>query len=1078
MPANAADDLPELPAAVEDRLYEILFGAAPDEQAGLLDRLLTDHPGCRDALNRRLRSMTAGFGLLDRAGRQLSAAPTPSHIGPYRICELLGQGGFGVVYRAEQLEPVRRVVALKVLHPRRFDERSQWRFQTERQTLARMEHRNIAQMLDAGSTPDGLLFFAMEFVDGEPITSWCDHHRRDIEARLELFLAVCGAVQHAHQRGVVHRDLKPGNILVKTEGDTPVAKVIDFGVAKVLETDEVDALATRDGALIGTPAYMSPEQAAGQPVDIRTDVYALGVLLYELLAGGLPFPAENFDGKGIAEVARVVREDEPRRMTTTAQANEVGLDRAAASRGASPTALLAVLRGDLEWVVRRAMAKDPEQRYASVAGLIDDIAAYRRREPVSAREPEALYLLRRFVARHRLAVSVSTAIAVAILVVFVVLVRLLDEIDSARRTAVERGDAAEINGYAAHLAAANAALAAGDMLNARHHLDDAAPRHRGWEWRYLAGQCETSLVAIECPDGRRCRGVVWLDERRLCVLYLDGTVEVRDGDDGTLLAQPITLDGEFQDVCFDRSREHLVATVRRFSQVVAIDTRSWQTTALFDITQAAAEDYSGIRALTMAPDDRTVAISDNTGSVTLLDVDGERPPRLLCRTRPFAAGLSFTPDGERLVFGTMAGWIEVHRVADGELLSEVFLDVEGVRALALDAEGTAAYAATGLRLNKVDLVTGEIVARVPTTIEIRGLHRSADGRAVYGTGGWWTGRVTAWSAHTLELVGRYNGHRRGTLGLDQSPDGSRLATVSFDSARIWPARPARFCVQLSAGNHANDLAVARDGTEFCAVSRDGTVCVWDARTCELAYERACEARLYGCELTAKMLYVGGDRLLAIDRETDAIAEGRQPGFVTGRMCLDTDRRFLAASKLHGGAVCIWSVPELEIVHELELPVADRVEFDPASRCFLFSGRDGRLRSISPESGEVVVRPGDAGWDTLALRGGALAWGMQPLVYRFEADEALRALSPEVDVNSAVFSPDLQRLVTGSTDSLVRFWNPQGAELIVLDDAPKVLTELAFALGGERLVGLSQIQGAECYLMVWGTDAIGPKPAGR
>ncbi|MCA8974927.1 MAG: protein kinase [Planctomycetes bacterium] len=1068
-PADPEDDLPELPTAVEERLFEILFGHADDEQAALLDRLRAEHPACRDSLDRRLRSMTAGMGLLDRAGSQLREAPLPSRIGPYHIRDLLGEGGFGVVYRAEQLEPVRRVVALKVLHPRRLDERSLWRFQTERQTLARMGHRNISQIHDAGTTPDGLLFFAMEFVDGEPITRWCDRRRYGIDARLALFLEVCAAVQHAHQRGVVHRDLKPGNILVKAEGETAVPKVIDFGVAKIIDADEVDPLATREGAMIGTPAYMSPEQAAGGPVDTRTDVYALGVLLYELLAGDLPFAAERFDGVGIAEVARVVREEEPRRMSTAASAGAAGIDGVCVARGTRLAALLGALRGDLEWVVRRAMAKDPELRYASVAGLIADVERSRRREPVAAREPEALYLLRRFVTLHRLAVGVSAAIAVALAVVFVALVDLLDEVEAARQTAVERGDAAELNGYAAHLAAANAALESGDLPNAIRHLDDAPPRHRGWEWRYLASQCDTSLADISSRPGHMPKSVVWLDDERLILLYFDGSVEIRDADAGVLLEQPIALVGGFQEVCHDSRRRMLVAIVDTYRSVIAIDTRSWQQTLLFDAVPVGSGNDHHIRSVTMAPDDRTVAISANSGSVMLLDARGERPPLHLCRTRLHASAMAFTPDGEHLVLATMSGFLEVRRVEDGVLEREVFLDAEGVSAMTIDPGGLIAYATSGLSLYKVDLASGEVLIRTPTAIEITNLRRAADGTTIFGVGGWWTGRVTVWSAQTLELVGRHNGHRRGVLAVEQSPDGSRIATASFDGTRVWSRQPMRFARQLPAGNHANDLAVADDGAAFCAVSRDGTLRIWDARTCALLQEVVCGCRLFGCELTRDSAYVGGDRVFALDRATGDLREGQKPGYATARMCLDASGRFLASTRLNGGRACIWRVPELEVVHDLEVPVLDRVVFDERAGRFLFSASDGRLRAIDPETGDVAAEPGNAGWSALAVRGEALASGQQPLQYRLQADAPLRVLSAELEVTAVAFSPDMQRIVTGSPDSLVRFWNPQGTELLVLDDAPKMVAELAFALSGQRLVALSHIQGAECYVMVWGAE---------
>ncbi|MCR9248649.1 MAG: serine/threonine protein kinase, partial [bacterium] len=386
------DGLPSLPAAVEDRLYEILLDHPLELRGPELDALLVHHPECRDAILRRAAAMTAGNAILDRARHPLTSAadpalaepPLPQRIGDYEITGLLGEGGFGTVYRAQQHQPVERTVALKVLHPRRLDERSRWRFLAERQTLARMQHPNIAQMFDAGSTTDGLHYFAMELVDGQPLTRWCDDRRLSLDDRLELFAQVCSAVEHAHQRGVVHRDLKPSNVLVQADDGRGVPKVIDFGIAKVLETEDGSTLATRDGALIGTPGYMSPEQAASQPVDTRTDVYALGVLLYELLTSDLPFRRSRLLGN-VAEVARIVREEDPRRLSTAARQADTGLDEIAVARNSSAGRLLRDLQGDLEWIVRRALAKQPDQRYASVSEFLADIDRFRRLEPVSAR---------------------------------------------------------------------------------------------------------------------------------------------------------------------------------------------------------------------------------------------------------------------------------------------------------------------------------------------------------------------------------------------------------------------------------------------------------------------------------------------------------------------------------------------------------------------------------------------------------------------------------------------------------------------------------------------------------------------
>ncbi|MSU51315.1 MAG: serine/threonine protein kinase [Opitutus sp.] len=350
------------------------------------------------------------------AGSDASDAPTAlspaqpaevagARIGHYKLIKELGEGGCGTVYLAEQEEPVRRRVALKVIKLGMDTKEVIARFGAEQQVLAMMDHPNIAKVFDAGTTASGRPFFVMELVHGVPITTFCDEKKLPTAARLELFAQVCHAVQHAHQKGIIHRDLKPSNILVALHDDAPVPKVIDFGIAKTTGGRITNETAfTAVGQFIGTPAYMSPEQAqlSGVDVDTRSDIYSLGVLLYELLTGRTPFDAAELIKVGLDEIRRHIREvDPPRPSTRLSTLHGEALLAAAQHRQISPPKLLTHLRGDVDWIVMRCLEKDRARRYETANSLADDIRRHLASEPVSASPPSTAYRFQKLVRRNR-----------------------------------------------------------------------------------------------------------------------------------------------------------------------------------------------------------------------------------------------------------------------------------------------------------------------------------------------------------------------------------------------------------------------------------------------------------------------------------------------------------------------------------------------------------------------------------------------------------------------------------------------------------------------------------------------------
>jgi tetratricopeptide (TPR) repeat protein len=375
----------------------------------------------------------------------------------------------GEVWLAEQTEPVRRQVALKVIKLGMDSAQVVVRFEAERQALALMDHPTIATVFDGGTTPQGRPYFAMEYVRGEPITVYCDRHRLDVAARLDLFIRVCEGVQHAHQKGVIHRDLKPSNVLVTILDDRAVPKIIDFGVAKATARQLTErTLFTELGVLIGTPEYMSPEQAemSGLDIDTRADIYALGVLLYELLTGTLPFDREGLRRAGLAEMQRVIREEEPllpsKRVTQLGPASGA----AAKNRQTEVRRLVSELRGDLDWIAMRALEKDRTRRYGTATDLANDVRRYLQHEPVAAGPPSAAYRARKFVQRHRAGVA-AAALLLVLLAGFAVAMGI-----QAERVRRERDRANQEAARANREAAAAAAVA--DFLTGLFRVSDPA----------------------------------------------------------------------------------------------------------------------------------------------------------------------------------------------------------------------------------------------------------------------------------------------------------------------------------------------------------------------------------------------------------------------------------------------------------------------------------------------------------------------------------------------------------------------------------------------------------------------------
>jgi WD40 repeat protein len=486
--------------------------------------------------------------VFERADSTIAEVPhsgDPANIGRYKILQKIGEGGCGVVYMAEQEEPVRRRVALKVIKLGMDTEQVVARFEAERQALALMDHPNIARVFDAGATETGRPYFVMELVKGIPVTRYCDENMLSTVTRLSVFIQICQAVQHAHQKGIIHRDIKPSNILVADHDGVPVPKIIDFGIAKATSdvrlTDKT--LFTALEQFIGTPAYMSPEQAklSGLDIDTRSDIYSLGVLLYELLTGKTPFDSERFLEAGLDGIRRIIREEDPpkpsTRLSTLDRAEQTAL---AKRRRSEPPKLLGMIRGDLDWIVMKCLEKDRTRRYETANGLATDLQRHLNDEAVMARPPDAAYRLQKALSRHRFLFLATGAVAVTLLLGVgvstwqAIRARHAEaEKEQERRQALENEDRALSLLYASDMLAAQQAIAGGRLDQARKLLKRQLPSpgqrdRRGFEWFYYTHETEGQQAAVLFQQSRPFTGFAVSPDGKMVALRDPEEIKIFD----------------------------------------------------------------------------------------------------------------------------------------------------------------------------------------------------------------------------------------------------------------------------------------------------------------------------------------------------------------------------------------------------------------------------------------------------------------------------------------------------------------------------------------------------------------------
>lgn len=734
-------------------------------------------------------------------------------IGHYKLLELIGQGGFGLVYMAEQLEPVRRQVALKVLKLGMDSQEVIARFEAERQALAMINHPNVARVFDAGTTDSGRPYFVMELVPGRSITEYCDENRLTARERLELFIPVCLAVQHAHQKGIIHRDLKPSNILVVTQDGRPVPKIIDFGIAKAIEQPlTARTLFTRFGRMVGTPAYMSPEQSelSGLDVDTRSDIYSLGVVLYELLTGKPPLEPERLQKAALVEMQRIIQEEEPLRPSLRIDTLGDESRSVAERRRTDPQKLGHLLSGDLDWIIMKTLEKDRQRRYPTASALAEDIERHLHEQPVSAGPPRLSYRMRKFARRHRrTVVAVSLGLVflwIGFLVATAGFLKARQERDRAisaeQHSERERGlalqeaqrarwrEARERKlAYASDMSLAKAATDSGDLgrtltLLRQHHPPAGQPDLREWEWCYLWKQCQSDAVATLYRHSNAIYQVS---------ISPDGQELALGGFDGALLVMDLAS-RQLRSRLQDSGPPCQVQYLPRDMALAASDgqgrMRLWQTGPTIQ-SQVLQGPTNRVCAMTLSRDGSKLAAVEGSGRLWIWDVPS-RSVQTNCQIFPFgylhSRGLLFSDPPKQLWVGSLDGMVNSLDLATGKLLQP--------------------YQAHG----------GIITA----------LALSPDKRHLASGAGFLESTIRVWDLANNVRRNELEGHRAWISALAYSPDGTLLASASADQTiRVWNTENHQLVHTLRGHLHEVwTLAFTPDGRMLVSGSKDGTVHLW------------------------------------------------------------------------------------------------------------------------------------------------------------------------------------------------------------------------------------------------------------
>jgi WD40 repeat protein len=983
------------------------------------------------------------------AGLRVSEQPG-DRIGRYRLIERVGEGGGGIVYLAEQEEPVRRRVALKILKLGMDTQSFVTRFEAERQALAMMDHPNIARVLDAGATDRGRPFFVMEFVSGQRLSDYCELRQLTLRQRLELFIPVCQAVQHAHQKGVIHRDLKPSNILVTEHEGTALPKVIDFGIAKATGQGmaELGGL-TSMNHLLGTPAYMSPEQLemGRQDIDTRSDIYSLGVILYELLTGQPPF---ELTGADLETMRRLVREVDPPRPSTRIT-NILDRGKELAVRQPSREEFAAI-RGDLNWIVMKCLEKDRRRRYDTANGVATDIRRHLENEPVSARPPSRFYRLQKIVRRHRLVFAAVGAVALILVAAVVVASQLALRATRAeqaqnRLRGVAEAEAAQsrqllIRRYVAEgngLAEENRVALGLPWMVAALQLEAGDPRREADERLRIAQTLEGAPeLRLNLSQGKSVNCVALSSDGRFIATGSDdGIVRISDVDSGGEIGTNLALPGDVGAVCFSPDDTRLAAADVR-GRVRVWNARSGEP--LTPMLQASDFDESSVAdarpwlnsAVSFSADGKLLLMAYGSKSAQLRDAATGRIVREFTH-QDVVYHATFSADGKYVVTSSKDGTARVWDVVSGNPAAPPMEHTGRVVWAQFSSDGKKVLTMRDRHYVQLwDWRNAQRLAReIPRRSELYHASLSADGTTILTTS--WSGYAHLYDASTGRMMRQFQ-QQGGLVDAAFSPDGLYVATACEDgNAWLWNADDATdHPLALPQGNHIQELAFSADGRRLAIAGRGGRARVWDL------FPPPHEARrVPGASVDWVDFDHAGRRMLVLSSGPPGLgifesSTGKQLG----------------------------SVP-------LKSKEVRRTRFSPNDRRILAFGRGPEVLILDSDSGGEVIPPlsyegrlEDASWSPDGNR--ILIAGEKGVqICAAENGKLILSVATSDGIRAAQISPDATKLATGNEEGTVQFWElPSGERL----GAPLVIGptihQIEFSPDGKDLAIASDAPGGE------------------
>jgi len=994
-------------------------------------------------------------------------------IGRYELLEPIGEGGMGLVYLAEQQEPVKRNVALKIVKLGMDTKQVVARFETERQTLALLAHPNIAHVFDAGTTDTGRPYFVMEYVEGRSITKYCDEHKLSVEQRLELFQQVCEGVHHAHQKGILHRDLKPSNILVSIHGDRAVPKIIDFGIAKAITqpllTEKTSY--TEHGQLLGTPEYMSPEQAemAYQDVDTRSDIYSLGVLLYELLAGATPFDAKRLRKGGIDHIQQVICQEEPRtpsaRLTSLGDKGEAIAER----RRTQIITLTRRLHRELEWIPMKAMRKDRSRRYRSASELSDDIQNYLTGAPLIAGPESNVYRARKFVHKH------AGFVASAALVAVVIVLGLITSTAFSFKAEKARGEEAA--------ARAEAEQARDEEVALREQVEQALARAEKAE-------------AIAEENAEKYRRSLYVNSIQLAdAKYREGNI----GNARTLLEScPVDLRGwEWDRVnhVLDHSMMSFVATGGHVNSVALSPDgkrlvtghsgralRVWDITTGKELTSLSGAHTGYLSQVEFSPDGKQFVSGDSSGEIKVWDAADVDKAITLINHGNYIFSVAFSPDGKQLVSVSMgSGEIKVWDAGTGaEIITfgghhetiTITGNQVGLTCAAFSPDGKHIVSAgTDGTINIFDSASGnEVMELTGHNHPIWAVSFSSNGKLL--ASGSDDNTIKIWDAITGAMVTTLRGHDGRAYSVAFSPDDKYLASGSFDcTVRVWDIATGKEMTTLRGHEgFVTSVAFTPGAKQIVSGSWDGTVKVWDM-TVNLEL-----SRFQGNKEYVRWVAFSPDSKRLVSRSDDGkvkiwdVASAAEiMTFSGGR---EGNRRGSAIFSPDGKRIASFNDAMAIVIRDAETGAevttlggqeerGSCLAFSPNGQSIVSGSNDGKVKLWNVTQGEEIMTFGEGESKVLSVafspdghRIASCGYGKNIKVWDVASGaEVMSLIGHGSIISSVMFSPDGKRIASCcQSDSTARIWDAAtGTELLVLRGHGDIVTSVDFSPDGKRLV---------------------------